>query len=129
MVKFYLKLVKRCSEQLCIVFKCMCVFLIISCVNKTDGYNLCADYARELYFNTTRMILISSVQQGTNLCNRVKVMSRSRRGNGTSGEAALAKLSQGVVAGLTRLVEDNADTVAAMLQAGECNDLELVQVL
>lgn len=56
-------------------------------------------------------------------------MSRSRRGNGTSGEAALAKLSQGVVAGLTRLVEDNADTVAAMLQAGECNDLELVQVL
>lgn len=69
------------------------------------------------------------VQQGTNLCNRVKVMSRSRRGNGNSGEAALAKLSQGVVAGLTRLVEDNADTVAAMLQAGECNDLELVQVL
>eukprot|EP00729_Bicosta_minor_P009009 gene9009-23748_t len=54
-------------------------------------------------------------------------MSRSRRGNGNSGEAALAKLSQGVVAGLTRLVEDNADTVAAMLQAGECNDLELVQ--
>ena len=78
------------------------------------------------------MILISyeylPVQQGTNLCNRVKVMSRSRRGNGNSGEAALAKLSQGVVAGLTRLVEDNADTVAAMLQAGECNDLELVQV-
>lgn len=115
----------------------MCVFLIISCVNKTDGHNLCADcYARELSyirFNTTRMILISyeylPVQQGTNLCNRVKVMSRSRRGNGNSGEAALAKLSQGVVAGLTRLVEDNADTVAAMLQAGECNDLELVQVL
>lgn len=117
----------------------MCVFLIISCVNKTDGHNLCADcYARELLtsyirFNTTRMILISyeylPVQQGTNLCNRVKVMSRSRRGNGNSGEAALAKLSQGVVAGLTRLVEDNADTVAAMLQAGECNDLELVQVL
>ena len=56
-------------------------------------------------------------------------MSRSRRGRGGDpGAEALGKLSSGVVAGLTRLVEDNADTVAAMLQLGDCEDIELIRV-
>ena len=55
-------------------------------------------------------------------------MSRRRGRGGDPGAEALGKLSSGVVAGLTRLVEDNADTVAAMLQLGDCEDIELIRV-